>query len=100
MTMPLHRLDQRWDNRFQSLADTDLMAGEESLTEDVVKCGCDEGVAIHVGSEPCACLRADAGEESAGDGTNQPLSRENWNFLGADAIINAEGNTFGRAICK
>ena len=36
----------------------------------------DEGVAIHVGPEPCAGVREDAGEASAGERTGQPLSRE------------------------
>ena len=65
-----------------------------------MKVRCDEGVAIHVGPEPCVCVREDAGEASAGEGTGQPLSRENWNFLGADAIGNTEGKTFGRAIAS
>ena len=60
----------------------------------------DEGLATHVGPEPCACLREEVGEASAGERTGQPLSRENWNFLGADAIDNAEGKTFGRAIAS
>jgi hypothetical protein len=65
-----------------------------------VKVRCDEGLAIHVGPEPCACLREEAGEASAGERTGQPLSRENSNFLGADAIDNAEGKTSGRAIAS
>ena len=36
----------------------------------------DEGVAIHIGPEPCAGTREGAGEASAGEGIGQPLSRE------------------------
>ena len=36
----------------------------------------DEGVAIHVGPEPCAGIREDVGEASAGECIGQPLSRE------------------------
>ena len=60
----------------------------------------DEGLAIHIGPKPCACLRKKAGEASAGECTGQPLSRENWNFPGADAFDNAEGKTPGRAIAS
>ena len=35
----------------------------------------DEGVAIHIGPEPCVGVRKDAGEASAGEGIGQPLSR-------------------------
>ena len=60
-----------------------------------MKVHCDEGVAIRIGPKPCAYLREEAGEASVGECIGQPLSRENWNFLGADAIDNAEGNTVG-----
>ena len=36
---------------------------------------CDEGVATHIGPEPCADLREDVGEASVGERTGQPLSR-------------------------
>ena len=36
----------------------------------------DEGVAIHIGPEPCAGVREDVGEASVGDCIGQPLSRE------------------------
>ena len=55
----------------------------------------DEGVAIRIDPEPCAIFREGGGEASAGACTGQPLSCENWVFLGADAIDNAEGNTDG-----
>jgi hypothetical protein len=53
----------------------------------------DEGVAIHIGPEPCVGVRKDADEASVGEGTGQPLSLEN-SFPGADAVSSAEGNTF------
>ena len=37
---------------------------------------CDEGVANHIGPEPCAGIREDVGEASAGERIGQPLSRE------------------------
>jgi len=36
----------------------------------------DEGVAIHVGPEPCVDIREGAGEASVGERIGQPLSRE------------------------
>ena len=36
----------------------------------------DEGVAIHIGPEPCAGAREGVGEASAGECIGQPLSRE------------------------
>jgi len=46
-----------------------------------------EGVAIHIGPEPCA----GAGEASAGECTGQPLNRERPIILGADTVLNVEG---------
>ena len=37
---------------------------------------CDEGVATHIGPEPCVSVREGRGEASAGEHTGQPLSRE------------------------
>lgn len=37
---------------------------------------CDEGVANHIGPEPCAGIREDAGEASAGERAGQPSSRD------------------------
>ena len=56
----------------------------------------DEGVATHIGPEPCVIGREAGGEASAGDGVGQPLSRER-NIPGADAVVMAEGETDGRA---
>lgn len=36
----------------------------------------DEGVASHIGPEPCAGIREGVGEASVGEHTGQPLSRE------------------------
>ena len=59
---------------------------------------CQEGLAIHLGPEPCVCIREDAGEASAGDCIGQPLSRETSKIPGADAFQIAEGNTDGRGV--
>jgi hypothetical protein len=53
----------------------------------------DEGVAIHIGPEPCVVVRENGDEASVGEGIGQPLSRESLN-PGADAVSSAEGNTF------
>ena len=37
---------------------------------------CDEGVAIHIGPEPCVVVREGGGEASVGECIGQPLSRE------------------------
>ena len=57
----------------------------------------DEGVANHIDPEPCAVIREDVGEASAGERAGQPLSREIYLIPGADAIRTAEGNVIGRA---
>jgi hypothetical protein len=62
-----------------------------------VQVHCDEGVADHIGPEPCAVVREGIGEASVGDRIGQPLSREIGLFLGADAVLLAEGNTDGHA---
>ena len=41
-----------------------------------MKVPCDEGVAIHIGPEPCAVTREGEGEASAGERAGQPLSRD------------------------
>jgi hypothetical protein len=61
-----------------------------------VQVHCEEGLAIHLGPEPCVSIREDAGEASAGECIGQPLSRETSKILGADAFQVAEGNTDGR----
>ena len=56
----------------------------------------DEGVANHIGPEPCAVARKGGGEASVGEHTGQPLSLAKILIPGADAVANAEGNTYGR----
>lgn len=41
-----------------------------------------EGLATRTGPEPCADVREDVGEASAGDRTGQPLSRERKSYPG------------------
>jgi hypothetical protein len=65
-----------------------------------VKVHCDEGVANHIGPEPCAGIREGAGEASVGDRIGQPLSCEIDVILGADAVLLVEGNMDGRAIAS
>ena len=59
-----------------------------------------EGVAIHIGPEPCADACKGVGEASAGECAGQPLSRERPVILGADTVPNVEGHTHGRAISE
>ena len=42
----------------------------------------DEGVANHIGPEPCAVVRKGASEASVGERIGQPLSLENYVLLG------------------
>ena len=65
-----------------------------------MKVRCDEGVAIRIGPEPCADVRKDAGEASAGECAGQPLNRERPIIPGADTVPNVEGHTHGRAVCE
>ena len=60
----------------------------------------DEGVAIHIGPEPCVAIREDVGEASVGEHTGQPLSRESKIVSGADVVVMTEGNTDGRVIAR
>ena len=57
---------------------------------------CDEGVAIHIGPEPCVRARESMGEASVGERIGQPLSHERSKPREADAVRRAEGNTDGR----
>ena len=57
----------------------------------------EEGVANHLGPEPCVGTREGDGEASAGERAGQPLSRERNRVLGADAFQIAEDNTDRRA---
>ena len=55
----------------------------------------DEGVTNRIDPEPCTCAREGIGEASVGECTGQPWSRESP-LPGADAVLLAEGNTYGR----
>ena len=59
-----------------------------------------EGIANHIGPEPCAVVREGIGEASAGDRIGQPLSRESEREPGADAVLIVEGNMDGCAIAS
>jgi len=65
-----------------------------------VQVHCNEGVAIHIGPEPCAGVREDVGEASVGVCTGQPLSRERHLISGADAVLLTESNMEGRVIAS
>ena len=51
-----------------------LVVRRETGKEEVVRVHCDEGVANHVGPEPCAGIREGVGEASVGVRAGQPLS--------------------------
>ena len=54
-----------------------------------------EGVAIHIGPEPCVGTREGDGEASAGERIGQPWSRESKIVPSADVVEITEGNTDG-----
>ena len=60
----------------------------------------EEGIASHLGPEPCGGIREGGVEASAGEGTGQPLNRERPIIPGADTVPNVEGHTHGRAISE
>ena len=60
----------------------------------------DEGIANHIGPEPCAGIREGVGEASVGERTGQPLSRDSIHIPGADAVDKAEGNMSERVIAS
>ena len=53
----------------------------------------DDGVAIHIGPEPCAAAREGGSEASVGEHIGQPLSLAKIHIQRADAVAKAEGNT-------
>lgn len=60
-----------------------------------------KGLANRTGPESCVRTRREAHHEAlTGVRAGQPWSRENNLFLGAHAVIRAEGNTVGRAIAS
>ena len=56
-----------------------------------------EGVAIHIGPEPCVGTREGNGEASVGERIGQPSSRESKIVPSADVVVITEGNTDGHA---
>jgi hypothetical protein len=61
-----------------------------------VQVRCDEGVAIHIGPEPCAAIREDSGEASAGERAGQVLSPEETRNPGRRRAIH-RGRQHGQA---
>jgi len=57
----------------------------------------DEGVATHIGPEPCAGVREDVGEASVGEHIGQPLSRDRTLIPDADVVSDTEGDMGGCA---
>ena len=55
----------------------------------------DEGVAIHIGPEPCVAVRKGGGEASVGERIGQLLSIIKIHIPGADTVAKAEGNSTG-----
>ena len=55
----------------------------------------DEGLATHIGPEPCAGLREEVGEASVGERIGQPSSRERKSIPDADVVKATEGKTGG-----
>ena len=72
----------------------------ETGKEQMVRVHYDEGAAIHIGPESCACGREAVREALTGECAGQPLSREKVDIPGADAVRYAEGHTKGRAIAS
>ena len=60
----------------------------------------DEGIASHIAPEPCAGIREDVSEASAGECAGQPWSHEMVYIPDVDALQYAEGNTSGRDIAS
>ena len=60
----------------------------------------DEGIANRIDPEPCAGIREDIGEASAGGRAGQPLSRDRKLIPGADAVCVAEGNMLESVIAS
>lgn len=60
---------------------------------------CDEGVAIHIGPEPCVVAREGRGEASAGESIGQPSSRERHNFR-APTPLTGRKATWTGASCE
>jgi hypothetical protein len=59
-----------------------------------------EGVAIHIGPEPCVGTREGVSEASVGERMGQPWSRESKIVSGADVVRITEGEMDGRVIAS
>ncbi|WP_232509402.1 MULTISPECIES: hypothetical protein [Mycetohabitans] len=60
----------------------------------------DEGIASHIAPEPCAGIREEVSEASAGERAGQPWSHEMADIPDADALQYVEGNMSGRDIAS
>ena len=72
----------------------------ETGKEQAVQVRRNEGVANHIGPEPCAGSRKVVGEASVGVRAGQPLNHDRIAISGADAVQEAEGNTSGRDLAS
>ncbi len=72
----------------------------ETGKAQVVRVHCDEGVANHIGPEPCVAIREGVREASVGEHAGQPWSHEMVYFPDADVLQYAEGNTYERVIAS
>ena len=60
----------------------------------------DEGLAIHIGPEPCVGVCEGAGEASVGERIGQQLSHEMPVIPDADVVMVTEGDTSARVIAS
>lgn len=60
----------------------------------------DEGVATHVGPEPCAGLREEVGEASVGERIGQPLSRERMYYSRMPTLFRKRKAKWANAILR
>ena len=72
----------------------------ETGKEQGVQVPCNEGLANHIGPEPCSVDREVGAEASAGERAGQPLSHEIVHIPDADVLHTAEGNTHRCAIAS
>jgi len=66
----------------------------------VVRVHYDEGIASHIAPEPCAGIREEVSEASAGECVGEPWSHEMVYIPDAYAFQYVEGNTSGRDIAS
>ena len=60
----------------------------------------DEGVATHIGPEPCIVVRENGDAASAGESIGQPLSLENYILLGRRHVTHRGRQHIRRAIAS